>query len=57
MSRNKAPVFVVHHTAGEFLGLIEDHLEGRGVRFLYFRPFTAGGGLGTPRFPPSSNAA
>ncbi len=45
MSRNKAPVLVVQHTAGEFLGLIEDHLEGRGVRFLYFRPFTAGGGL------------
>ncbi len=45
MTRSKAPVFVVQHTAGEFLGLIEDHLEGRGVRFLYFRPFTAGGGL------------
>lgn len=45
MIRTKAPVFVVQHTAGEFLGLIEDHLEGRGVRFIYFRPFTAGGGL------------
>ncbi len=45
MSSTKAPVFVVQHTAGEFLGLIEDHLEGRGVRFTYFRPFTAGGGL------------
>ena len=45
MFRSKAPIFVVQHTAGEFLGLIEDHLEGRGVRFLYFRPFTAGGGL------------
>ncbi len=45
MTRSKAPVFVVQHTAGEFLGLIEDHLEGRGVRFTYFRPFTAGGGL------------
>ena len=32
-------VHVVQHTAGEFLGLIEDHLEGRGVRFRYCRPF------------------
>lgn len=32
-------VQVVQHTAGEFLGLIEDHLEGRGVRFRYCRPF------------------
>jgi GMP synthase-like glutamine amidotransferase len=45
MSRSKNPVFVVQHTSGEFLGLIEDHLEGRGVRFIYFRPFTAGGKL------------
>ncbi len=39
------PVFVIQHTSGEYLGQIEDHLEGRGVRFTYFRPFTAGGGL------------
>lgn len=45
MSVGADPVFVVQHTAGEFLGLIEDHLEGRGIRFTYFRPFTAGGGL------------
>ena len=32
-------VHVVQHTAAEFLGLIEDHLEGRNVRFRYCRPF------------------
>ncbi len=36
---------VVQHTSAEFLGLIEDHLEGRGVRFAYHRPFAAKGGL------------
>ena len=36
---------VVQHTSAEFLGLIEDHLEGRGVRFRYTRPFTADGAL------------
>ncbi|MCC6196915.1 MAG: gamma-glutamyl-gamma-aminobutyrate hydrolase family protein [Burkholderiales bacterium] len=36
---------VVQHTSAEYLGLIEDHLEGRGIRFRYHRPFTAGGGL------------
>ena len=35
-------VAVVQHTSGEYLGLIEDHLEGRGIRFQYFRPFAAG---------------
>ncbi len=38
---------VVQHTSGEYLGLIEDHLELRRIRFRYFRPFTAGGR--TPR--------
>jgi len=31
---------VVQHTSAEFLGLIEDHLEGRNLRFHYCRPFT-----------------
>lgn len=30
---------VVQHDSAEYLGLIEDHLEGRGVRFKYCRPF------------------
>ena len=35
-------VAVIQHTAGEYLGLMEDHLEGRRIRFSYFRPFAAG---------------
>jgi GMP synthase-like glutamine amidotransferase len=33
-------IHVVQHTSAEFLGLIEDHLEGRSIRFRYCRPFT-----------------
>ena len=32
---------VVQHDSAEYLGLIEDHLEGRGVRFHYYRPFAS----------------
>ena len=39
---------VVQHTQSEYLGLLEDHLEGRQIRFGYHRPFTAGGGLPNP---------
>lgn len=41
-------VSVIQHTSSEYLGLIEDHLEGRGIRFQYFRPFTEGGKLPDP---------
>lgn len=38
-------LYVIQHTDSEFLGLMEDHLEGRGIRFAYLRPLTAGGRL------------
>jgi len=38
-------VQVVQHTSAEYLGLAEDHLEGRGVRFRYNRPFATDGAL------------
>jgi GMP synthase-like glutamine amidotransferase len=38
-------VFVIQHTESEYLGLVEDHLEGRNIRFGYMRPFASGGGL------------
>jgi GMP synthase-like glutamine amidotransferase len=33
---------VLQHTEAEYLGLMEDHLEGRNIRFQYRRPFTPG---------------
>lgn len=44
-------VAVIQHTAGEYLGLIEDHLEGRRIRFQYFRPFAGGRTLPAPELP------
>jgi GMP synthase-like glutamine amidotransferase len=44
-------VAVIQHTSGEYLGLIEDHLEGRRIRFQYFRPFASGGKLPAPDLP------
>lgn len=35
----KDVLHVVQHDSAEYLGLIEDHLEGRGIRFRYCRPF------------------
>ena len=34
---------VLQHTEAEYLGLMEDHFEGRSIRFSYKRPFAAGG--------------
>jgi GMP synthase-like glutamine amidotransferase len=36
-------IAVLQHTEAEYLGLMEDHFEGRNIRFQYFRPFTSGG--------------
>ncbi|MEJ2172652.1 MAG: type 1 glutamine amidotransferase [Woeseiaceae bacterium] len=44
-------VAVIQHTSGEYLGLMEDHLEGRRIRFQYFRPFAGGGKLPEPDLP------
>ncbi|MBX5471502.1 MAG: hypothetical protein IRZ23_03455 [Acetobacteraceae bacterium] len=33
---------VIQHIEAEFLGLMEDHLESRNIRFRYVRPFTEG---------------
>jgi GMP synthase-like glutamine amidotransferase len=41
-------VSVIQHTSADYLGLMEDHLEGRGIRFKYFRPFTEGMPLPEP---------
>ena len=39
---------VIQHTSADYLGLIEDHLEGRRIRFRYFRPFTEQGTIPGP---------
>jgi len=39
---------VVQHTSADYLGLMEDHLEGRRIRFRYFRPFTERGSVPRP---------
>ncbi len=36
-------VCVLQHIEADYLGLIEDHLEARSIRFRYCRPFVAGG--------------
>lgn len=39
---------VLQHTSAEYLGNIEDHLEGRRIRFRYSRPFATGGRVPKP---------
>jgi len=36
---------VLQHTEAEYLGLLEDHFEGRNIRFRYCRPFTPGASI------------
>jgi GMP synthase-like glutamine amidotransferase len=36
---------VLQHFEADYLGLMEDHFEGRNIRFRYCRPFAAGGAL------------
>jgi GMP synthase-like glutamine amidotransferase len=35
-------ICVLQHVEAEYLGLMEDHFEGRNIRFHYLRPFTPG---------------
>lgn len=42
-------LYVIQHTDSEYLGRMEDHFEGRGIRFTYIRPHTTGG-----KIPPSA---
>jgi len=36
---------VLQHVEAEYLGLLEDHFEGRNIRFRYCRPFTPGASI------------
>ena len=45
MSDRIRTLAVIQHDSAEYLGLIEDHFEGRRIRFRYFRPFTTDGRL------------
>lgn len=36
---------VLQHAEAEYLGLMEDHFEGRNIRFNYQRPFAPGGAV------------
>ncbi|MDD9878965.1 MAG: hypothetical protein OXR84_16145, partial [Magnetovibrio sp.] len=38
-------LYVIQHTDAEYLGHMEDHLEGRGIRFTYMRPHATDGTL------------
>jgi GMP synthase-like glutamine amidotransferase len=39
---------IIQHTSADYLGLMEDHFEGRLIRFKYIRPFTEG--VAVPEF-------
>jgi GMP synthase-like glutamine amidotransferase len=39
---------VIQHTSADYLGLLEDHFEGRRIRFRYIRPFTEKGRIPAP---------
>ena len=39
---------VIQHDSAEYLGLMEDHFEGRRIRFNYHRPFVSNGKLPAP---------
>ena len=39
---------VIQHTSADYLGLMEDHFEGRRIRFHYTRPFTEDGSVPSP---------
>jgi len=39
---------VLQHTSAEYLGYLEDHLEGRSIGFRYCRPFTEGTSVPRP---------
>ncbi len=36
---------VLQHVEADYLGLLEDHFEGRNIRFRYCRPFTPGASI------------
>lgn len=50
MSGERPTLYVVQNTDSEYLGLIEDHLEGRDIGFTYLRPKTTGKIPGTAHF-------
>ncbi len=45
MIRPERNLYVIQHTDSEYLGRMEDHFEGRGIRFTYIRPHTTDGKL------------
>ncbi len=49
MQLNECPTMktlcVLQHVEAEYLGLLEDHFEGRNIRFHYLRPFAPGAAI------------